>query len=234
MLVVELIHRVDRREEVAVAIELALGAFHVVAGVGDEFHLIELISQSGIDIEFAYGDGGGEITGSQGVVSLVVVAHHQILEDVKTIAAEVLLVGEKFGHVHTAESVGQVVVLRVPGVEELACLVFTGAIFAVGTNLERWLKRTEVEVVLLVDICRHDMLVEFGELAVDVVAAGELDDVVVLVVDGVALAVGHTSVGIGVACAPLQMVVGEGVLTGELGVVCDTAAIVVFSTNLIV
>ena len=78
------------------------------------------------------------------------------------------------------------------------------------------------------------MLVEFGELAVDVVAAGELDDIVVLVVDGVALAVGHASIGVRVACAPLQLVVGEVVLTGELGIVCGTAAIVVFSTNLII
>ena len=94
--------------------------FHVVAAVGDEFHLVELIAHSGIDFQFADGQRGGEIAGSESVSPLVVVAHTLLFNKVHLVGTEILLVGEQFGHVHLAETVGQRVLLHVPGVDELA------------------------------------------------------------------------------------------------------------------
>ena len=79
------------------------------------------------------------------------------------------------------------------------------------------------------------MLVEFRKFPVYLVASRQHHhSTLKSVVNGVSLAVGHPAVGIGVACAPLQIVAAHGVLTRQLSVCCYSATVVVFRPNLVV
>ena len=49
MLLVEGIGRVDRGEEIVVAVELALVTLNVISGVRDQLHLVVLETHTGID-----------------------------------------------------------------------------------------------------------------------------------------------------------------------------------------
>ena len=111
---------VDRGEEVTVAVVSALRALHIVAAVGDEFHLVELKAHSGIHLHPSHRQQGRKEPCAQGVASLVVVAHAELFKQSETVVAEIVGIGEQFGHVHLAESVGQRVLLHVPVVNELS------------------------------------------------------------------------------------------------------------------
>ena len=80
-----------------------------------------------------------------------------------------------------------------------------------------------------------DVLIQLGELTVDLVAGGEHHRALLQgIVDGVATAVGHPAVGVGVAGAPCYLVVRAAVLTGQLSVIGRTAAVVILRTDLVI
>ena len=64
VLLVEGISRVDRREEIVIAIELALVALYVVAGVGDQLHLVILEAHTGIEAQLSERQCRSYITGT--------------------------------------------------------------------------------------------------------------------------------------------------------------------------
>ena len=116
---------------------MAEGALGVVACVCYQLHVVIFVAQSGVDVQFAERNVGCEISGSEIVVALIVVAHVLFLEQIQAVGTEVALVAEHLRQVVLAESVGQRVAGSVPVVDKVAGGVLTCAVFAVGSKLER-------------------------------------------------------------------------------------------------
>ena len=228
---VDVERRVERREDVVAAVETALPALDIVARVRDQLHAVVLVAYAGINIPPPERHDGRDVARTEKVVALVVVAHALLFDEIQLVVAEILLVRQQLRHVHRAEVGGQVVLFHVPAVDKLARRVFAAAVFAVGSHLQVH----ETEGVAVADINRCDVLAEFRELTVDLVAGSEHHRATLKsVVDGVAPAVGHQPVGKRVAAAPFYLVVVEGVLACQLRVGGQTAAVVVFCTRLVV
>ena len=82
MLVGEFICGVERREEVVVLIEVAQRTRTVIASVRDKLHLAVFIAQAGKDAQTAERQGGSQISGTEGVVALIVVAAVRFLKQI--------------------------------------------------------------------------------------------------------------------------------------------------------
>ena len=95
MFVGDFVCGVERREKVAVFIEMAQRARAVVAGVGHQFHLVVFIAHSGIYAQFANGYGGSEISGPHSVVSLIVVSHVRLFQQIQLVLSEVVTVAQQ-------------------------------------------------------------------------------------------------------------------------------------------
>ncbi len=133
------------------------------------------------------------------------------------------------------ESRGQSVVAQVPVVYEVAGVVVARAILSIHSRVQVRFEVAELKVVFLVHTERDDVLIESGPLAADVVACAEgVDSVFQSIVHEVAATVRQQTVGVSIAHAPVKIVVGEGVLAGELAVVCGAAAVVILRAALVV
>ena len=82
MLVGELILGVERGEEVVVLIEMAQRTRTVITSVRDKFHLAVFIAQAGEDAQTAERQSGSQVSGTEGVVPLIVVAAVRFLKQI--------------------------------------------------------------------------------------------------------------------------------------------------------
>ena len=235
VLLVEGIGGVDRGEEIVIAIELALVTLDVVSCIRDQLHLVILVAHTGIETQLPERKGGSYITSTQRIATTVTVAHRLYLQEVQLIRTEIIRVGEQLRHVHLSEPCRHLVVADIPVVDELAGAVGTRAIFAVSTHLQSRRECAKLKIVAVAHIGGDDVLIQLGELTVDLVTGGEHHRTLLQgIINGVATAVGHPAVSIGVAGAPGQFVVRTAMLTGQLSVIGRTAAVVILRTDLVI
>ncbi len=132
-----------------------------------------------------------------------------------------------------AEVGWHVVVRNIPVVDEVASLVLAGAIFPVGTHLQVWLEVAKLEVMLVIDAKRENVLVELSPLARYVVAGAQgVNARFESIVDEVSTTVRQMTVGIRIPDAPIKGVASEGVLAGKLTVICSSTAVVILCASL--
>ena len=106
------------------------------------------------------------------MVALIVVAHFGVVDEVEPLVAIVGCCEQLRGQVEILEACGQGVARRVPLVDEAACVVLARAVLGIASGQEFGLYVLRfVKSVAVVDGCRGYVLVESGELAVDVVAS---------------------------------------------------------------
>ena len=197
-----------------IAIELALVTLDVVSGIRDQLHLVILVAHTGIETQLPERKCGGYVAGTQCIAAAIAVAHRLYLQEVQLVRTKIIRVGEQLRHVHLSEPCRHLVVADIPVVDELAGAVGTRAIFAVSTHLQSRRECAKLKIVAVAHIGGDDVLIQLGELTVDLVTGGEHHRALLQgIVDGVATAVGHPSIGIGVAGAPCYLVIRAAMLT---------------------
>ena len=123
----------------------------------------------------------------------------------------------------------------IPIIDELTGAVGTRAILAVSTYMQGRCESAKLKVMPVAHVGRDNMLIQLGELAIDLVSGSQHHCALFQgIVDGVATAVGHPTVGIGVAGTPSYLVVRAGMLAGQLSVVSRAAAVVILCADLVI
>ena len=235
MAFIEFVVHVDRRKQVIVGVIPAMVAHLIVAQIRHQFHLAMFKAQSGIHVKSAPRQGSSQIARSQLVVALVVVGHVQFFNQIEFVCAKMVGIAQQRRDVAIPEVFRQVVVGHVPVVDKFSCVVFSRAVFAIGTQFERGLKTAEVEVMLLVDAERENMLIKLRELTADLIASGQGQDTgIKRIVDGISAAVGKATVGIRITDTPVKGIAAKRMLSRHLSVVGCPAAVVIFGTLLVV
>lgn len=134
--VVDVPGHVGRREEVTVTVEMAFVAHLGSPGVGNKLHLVVLIAQAGMHVEWSHRQRGHGVGCPEEVVSAVVVDLVDILQQVELVGSAVGRIAEQRGHVHATEARGQLVSGGVVPIEEVAGVVRAGAVLSVDAGLE--------------------------------------------------------------------------------------------------
>ena len=129
-------------------------------------------AHAGQHIEGAYGQIDGSVGRGDKVVALIVVAHFGVVDEVEPLVAIVGRCEQLCGQVEILETSGQGVARRMPLVDEAACVVLARAVLGIASGQEFGLYVLRfVKSVAVIDGGRGYMLIETGELAVDVVAS---------------------------------------------------------------
>lgn len=110
---------IGRREQVAMAIVMALVAGLRRAGVRDELHLVILIAQAGMHLKRSEGQRGHGIGRTKEIVATIIVELVHILKQVELVGSGIGGIAEQRGHVHAAEPFGQMVAHGVVPIKRL-------------------------------------------------------------------------------------------------------------------